>query len=254
MKFKKEFKNDHPETIGETDKEFDNYNYAEWLENKLQSYLDLEAKPKMSAEEFWENFKEVFVKLPADSRPNYKFRVHGLVTTNDSEIIKLLNSFASQSQQPNCNIVDIGTRPDIKDYFPEGTTVEQAHAQYVQSPNLFKYVQALDNYIDSIQSQQPANHSGQNETYNTANNQDITKEQLEEAYTYKVSGGDSNNNYENKNEAVEIREFLVWFYKGRWYPVKSDEGVALFGTLRDNENYTIDEVVALFQKDKKTEQ
>ena len=30
-----QFKKEHPETVGETDKEFDEYNYREWLEKKL---------------------------------------------------------------------------------------------------------------------------------------------------------------------------------------------------------------------------
>lgn len=34
-KFEKEFRADHPETIGETDKEFDLDNYKDWLEQKL---------------------------------------------------------------------------------------------------------------------------------------------------------------------------------------------------------------------------
>jgi len=34
-KFEKEFRADHPETIGETDREFDIDNYKDWLEQKL---------------------------------------------------------------------------------------------------------------------------------------------------------------------------------------------------------------------------
>ena len=36
MKFEKEFRKDHPETIGETDHTFDLLNYSEWLENKIE--------------------------------------------------------------------------------------------------------------------------------------------------------------------------------------------------------------------------
>lgn len=36
-KFEKEFRADHPETIGETDKEFDLDNYREWLEKQLKN-------------------------------------------------------------------------------------------------------------------------------------------------------------------------------------------------------------------------
>jgi hypothetical protein len=32
-----QFKKDHPETVGETDLEYDTYNYCEWLEAKLTS-------------------------------------------------------------------------------------------------------------------------------------------------------------------------------------------------------------------------
>jgi hypothetical protein len=33
--FEKEFRTDHPETINETDKQFDLVNYTQWIENKL---------------------------------------------------------------------------------------------------------------------------------------------------------------------------------------------------------------------------
>lgn len=35
MKFEKTFRQEHPETIGETDKRFDEGNYTEWLEKKI---------------------------------------------------------------------------------------------------------------------------------------------------------------------------------------------------------------------------
>lgn len=34
MKYKKEFKDEHPETVGETDSHFDLSNYCDWLESK----------------------------------------------------------------------------------------------------------------------------------------------------------------------------------------------------------------------------
>ncbi len=37
MKYYKEFKQYHPETIGETDKEFDRANYTEWLEKRYEA-------------------------------------------------------------------------------------------------------------------------------------------------------------------------------------------------------------------------
>ena len=36
-KLYKQFKEDHPETIGEEDRRFDEYNYLEWLEKKYKS-------------------------------------------------------------------------------------------------------------------------------------------------------------------------------------------------------------------------
>lgn len=37
FEFEKEFRKDYPETIGEMDKEFDHYNYTEWLEKQLKN-------------------------------------------------------------------------------------------------------------------------------------------------------------------------------------------------------------------------
>jgi len=37
FEFEKEFRADHPETVGETDKEFDQYNYMLWLERQLRN-------------------------------------------------------------------------------------------------------------------------------------------------------------------------------------------------------------------------
>lgn len=36
MKYEKEFRKDHPETVGETDSYFDLSNYCDWLEKKLK--------------------------------------------------------------------------------------------------------------------------------------------------------------------------------------------------------------------------
>ena len=41
-KFEKEFRADHPETIGETDKEFDLDNYKDWLEHKLANLFAIQ--------------------------------------------------------------------------------------------------------------------------------------------------------------------------------------------------------------------
>lgn len=34
---RKQFKKDHPETIGETDRSFDDSNYIDWLENRVHN-------------------------------------------------------------------------------------------------------------------------------------------------------------------------------------------------------------------------
>ena len=41
-KYEKEFRAAHPETIGETDKEFDESNYTEWLEIERENLLNLQ--------------------------------------------------------------------------------------------------------------------------------------------------------------------------------------------------------------------
>ena len=41
-KYEKEFRAAHPETIGETDKEFDDSNYTEWLEIERENLLNLQ--------------------------------------------------------------------------------------------------------------------------------------------------------------------------------------------------------------------
>lgn len=108
MKFKKEFKSDHPETIGETDKEFDNHNYTEWLEKKLQSYLDLEAKPKMSAKVWFE-------------KSGYK---NGFNFTEPPEFIyRMLDEYASESQEQSGNVFSrADARQMIIDYVSKFTT------------------------------------------------------------------------------------------------------------------------------------
>ena len=37
MSFRKQYRKECPETIGETDREFDNANYIEWLEKELEA-------------------------------------------------------------------------------------------------------------------------------------------------------------------------------------------------------------------------
>lgn len=50
--FDLQFRTAHPETIGETDKEFDTYNYIEWLEGE---YVDAKTKAKASDAELKHN-------------------------------------------------------------------------------------------------------------------------------------------------------------------------------------------------------
>lgn len=51
MKFEKEFRNDNPQTIGETDSHFDLHNYNEWLESKHeQLHSELEKAKELLKE------------------------------------------------------------------------------------------------------------------------------------------------------------------------------------------------------------
>jgi len=51
-----------------------------------------------------------------------------------------------------------GERPTIKEYFGDDVTLARVHETYIEQPELFQYAQALDRYIDSIESspQQPS--------------------------------------------------------------------------------------------------
>jgi len=42
-------------------------------------------------------------------------------------------------------------RPTIKQHFGDGATLESVHKAYLDNPELFKYAQALDNYIDHLE-------------------------------------------------------------------------------------------------------
>ena len=42
------------------------------------------------------------------------------------------------------------TRPEIIEFFGKGATPEQVHKTYIGNPCLFKYAQALDEYIDEL--------------------------------------------------------------------------------------------------------
>lgn len=47
-------------------------------------------------------------------------------------------------------VIEKGNRPTIKDYFGLNATLQTVHQTYVENPELFKYTQALDNYIDTL--------------------------------------------------------------------------------------------------------
>ncbi len=40
MKFEKQFREDNPQTVGETDKHFDLDNYKDWLDNQHENILE----------------------------------------------------------------------------------------------------------------------------------------------------------------------------------------------------------------------
>jgi hypothetical protein len=42
------------------------------------------------------------------------------------------------------------SRPRIEEFFPAGTTLSQAHKKYMESPELYRYIQALDAYADEL--------------------------------------------------------------------------------------------------------
>lgn len=67
----------------------------------------------------------------------------------EAEFYRLLNQI-DIAAQPKVSEVP---RPQFKDYFPEGTTVQDIHTEFSENPELYQYVQALDSYIDYIESQ-----------------------------------------------------------------------------------------------------
>lgn len=44
-------------------------------------------------------------------------------------------------------------RPIFKDFFPESTSVGDIQKLFVEAPELYKYITALDNYIDEVETQ-----------------------------------------------------------------------------------------------------
>lgn len=70
MKFKKQFKEAHPETIGETDSHFDKSNYIDWIDKE---YTQLKA----DKEELLEAL-EIFIEqnTPTFTSHDYEFPEH----------------------------------------------------------------------------------------------------------------------------------------------------------------------------------
>ena len=58
FKYEKEFREAHPETIGEKDSAFDLCNYTEWLETKV-SRVELPVKPANAEKEIFEYIEEL---------------------------------------------------------------------------------------------------------------------------------------------------------------------------------------------------
>lgn len=50
MRFEKEFRKAHPETVGETDREFDLSNYADWLESLVEEKFTSTNRPSTPCE------------------------------------------------------------------------------------------------------------------------------------------------------------------------------------------------------------
>jgi len=48
-------------------------------------------------------------------------------------------------------------RPNIKTFFGEDVTLAQVHEKYIAAPELYKYMQALDAYIDHLFDEKPDN-------------------------------------------------------------------------------------------------
>jgi len=79
-KFEKEFREAHPETISETDKEFDLYNYKDWLEQQLVNKNDLLQRvrlallPRKIVEAYKDYDKSCHCSHTAGEEPSYHYR------------------------------------------------------------------------------------------------------------------------------------------------------------------------------------
>ena len=92
-----------------------------------------------------------------DVLKTYSMRYGQLRATDDDMIIeasdfdqiadRLLQAYPKAKS--DCPEVE---RPIIKNYFKRGTTLSDVHNTYLSQPELFKYAQALDEYVDSIES------------------------------------------------------------------------------------------------------
>lgn len=52
-KFEKQFREENPQTIGETDKHFDLDNYKDWLENKMSRVVEITEEDILKAGKEW---------------------------------------------------------------------------------------------------------------------------------------------------------------------------------------------------------
>lgn len=90
------FKKAHPETVGETDKEYDRYNYMEWLEKHAKSLInkvsDLESdyeKMNKSLQEYEKQFTDELIKnRNLKSRINEIERRHSIIMSEPNDIIR----------------------------------------------------------------------------------------------------------------------------------------------------------------------
>ena len=55
-------------------------------------------------------------------------------------------------------------RPNIKDFFPDDTTPQRINELFLAEPELYKYIQALDLYIDELEENKPTEEL-ERETY-----------------------------------------------------------------------------------------
>lgn len=95
---RKQFKKDHPETIGETDSAFDNSNYIDWLEKKLTPLEEGKPSEKPDAHiiKYYEDKLEVRQRVIDDQ--------HQQITTLQSEVESLKKQVEEEKHIANCQV------------------------------------------------------------------------------------------------------------------------------------------------------